>query len=203
MHRFRFCTEAPLHPLAAPPERDIDTSTLSRGVFVWIASRQSDSRPLWILVVVGFLEAEIISFFSQSQIGPNHNSASERNTLHKGAIYTIPSWPPRLPWLRSPCSCSSTTTCIQTRWNPTWTTCERSCPPCLRSEGATCVARGPSTSCPRRDHRRRVALTPGCQIRYMEYTGCHRLMSSTIRPTKAVTLGCQTGNTRTILAVLD
>jgi hypothetical protein len=30
-------------------------------------------------------------------------------------------------------------------------------------------------------------VTPGCQIGYMEHTGCHQSASSTMRPTRVVT----------------
>jgi hypothetical protein len=41
------------------------------------------------------------------------------------------------------------------------------------------------------EHR---VVTPGCQIGYMDHTGCHHLVSSTIRPTRVVTPGgCQIG----------
>jgi hypothetical protein len=46
------------------------------------------------------------------------------------------------------------------------------------------------------------AVTPGCQIGYMDHTGrdmdhtgCHQLVLLTIRPTRVVTPGCQIGYT--------
>jgi hypothetical protein len=35
--------------------------------------------------------------------------------------------------------------------------------------------------------------TPGCQLGYMDHTGCHQSVFFAIRPTKVVTPGCQIG----------
>jgi hypothetical protein len=52
----------------------------------------------------------------------------------------------------------------------------------------------------------RAARTPGCQIGYMDHTGAHQLVLSTIRPTRVVGLSLPGGVrlvTWTILAVID
>jgi hypothetical protein len=65
--------------------------------------------------------------------------------------------------------------------------CSRSSPPPMRRQPRrACRSRWRARSAPGRRPRgswRRVALTPGCHISYMDHINCRQLVSLTIRPT--------------------
>jgi hypothetical protein len=52
-------------------------------------------------------------------------------------------------------------------------------------------------------HEAELHSTPGCQIGYMDRTGCHRLVSVTMLPTRVGTPGVRLMVTWTILAAIN